>query len=146
MACFFYGCETWLHTLKVRRLRVFENRALRRIFGPKKDEVKEEWRKPHNKEFNDLYSSPKNYSYVQIKKNDVGGAIACKGTRRGAYRVLVGKPDGKRQLGRPRHRWENNIKMELQEVGWGGMDWIDLAQDRDKWRALANALMSFQVL
>jgi len=76
----------------------------------------------------------------------MGGAIACKGERRGAYRVLVGKPEGKRQLGKPRHRWEDNIKMDLQEVGWGGgVDWTDLAQDRDKWQALANAVMIFRV-
>ena len=67
------------------------------------------------------------------------------GERRGAYRVLVGEPEGKRPLGRPRHRWENNIKMVLQEVGCGGMDWISLAQDRDRWRALVNVVMNFQV-
>jgi hypothetical protein len=67
------------------------------------------------------------------------------GERRGAYRVLVWKPDGKRPLGRPRHRWEDNIKMDLQEGGWGGMDWIDLAQDRDRWRALVNAIVNLLV-
>jgi hypothetical protein len=65
------------------------------------------------------------------------------GERRCAYRVLVGRPEGKTPLGRPRHRWEDNIKMDLQEVGQGGMDWIDLAQDRDRWRALVNAVMNF---
>jgi hypothetical protein len=65
--------------------------------------------------------------------------------RRGVYRVLVGKPEGKRPLGRPRHRWEDNIKMDLQKVGCGGMDWTGLAQDRDKWRALVNAVMNLQV-
>jgi len=73
------------------------------------------------------------------------GHIARMGERRGVYRVLVGKPEGKRPLGRPRHRWEDNIKMDLQEVGWGSMDWIDLAQDRDRWRALVNAGMNLQV-
>jgi len=74
----FYRCETWLLTLKEHQLRLFENGALRRIFGPKKNKVRGEWRKPHNKECNDFYSSPKNYSYVQIKKNEMGGAVACK--------------------------------------------------------------------
>jgi hypothetical protein len=67
------------------------------------------------------------------------------GERRGVYRVLVEKPEGKRALGRPRHRWEDNIKMEFQEVGCGGMGWIELAQDRDRWRALVNAVMNFRV-
>jgi hypothetical protein len=67
------------------------------------------------------------------------------GERRGAYRALVGKPEGRRQLGRPRHRWEDNIKMYLREVGWGGMDWIDLDQDRDRWRALVNTVMNLRV-
>jgi len=75
----------------------------------------------------------------------VGGACSIYGERRGVYRVLVGKPEGKRPLGRPRRRWENNIKIDLQEVGCGGVDWIDLAQDRDRWRALVNAVMNLWV-
>jgi hypothetical protein len=67
------------------------------------------------------------------------------GEGRGAYRILVGRPEGRRPLGRPRRRWEDNIKMDLQEVGWGGMDWIDMAQDRDRWRALVNAVMNLRV-
>jgi hypothetical protein len=67
------------------------------------------------------------------------------GERRGAYRALVGKPEGRRPLGRPRRRWEDNIKMHLREVGWGGMDWINLAQDRDRWQALVNAVMNLRV-
>jgi hypothetical protein len=67
------------------------------------------------------------------------------GEGRGAYRILVGRPEGRRQLERPRRRWENNIKMDLQEVGWGGIDWIDMAQDRDKWRALVSAVMNLRV-
>jgi len=70
---------------------------------------------------------------------------ACMRERRGVYRVLVGKPEGKRPLGRPRHRWEDNINMDLQEVGCGGMGWINLAQDRDRWRALVNAVMNLRV-
>jgi hypothetical protein len=67
------------------------------------------------------------------------------GEGRGAYRILVGRPEGRRPLGRPRHRWEDSIKMDLQEVGWGGIDWIDMAQDRDRWQALVNAVMNLQV-
>jgi hypothetical protein len=67
------------------------------------------------------------------------------GERRDAYRALVGKPEGRRPLGRPRHRWEDNIKMDLREVGWGGIDWINLAQDRDRWRALVNAVLNLRV-
>jgi hypothetical protein len=67
------------------------------------------------------------------------------GDRKGAYRVLAERPDGKRPLGRPRHRWDDNIKMDFEEVGWGGMDWIDLAQDRDRWRALVNVVMNLWV-
>ena len=73
------------------------------------------------------------------------GHVAHMGERRGVYRLLVGKPEGKRPLERPRCRWEDNIKMDLQEVGWGGMDWIDLAEDRDRWWALVNAVMNLQV-
>jgi hypothetical protein len=72
----------------------------------------------------------------------MGGACSADGEERGVYRVLVGKPKGKRPLGRPRHRWEYNIRMDLQEMGCGGMDWIGLAQDRDRWRAIVNAVMN----
>ena len=73
------------------------------------------------------------------------GHVACKRERKGVYRVLMGEPEGNRPLGRPRHRWEDNIKMDLQEVGCGGMDWIDLAQDRDRWQALVNVVMNLRV-
>jgi hypothetical protein len=68
------------------------------------------------------------------------------GEGRGAYRILVGRPEGRKPLGRPRHRWEDNVKMDLQEVGWGGMDWIDMAQDRDRWQALVSAVINLRVL
>ena len=96
---------------------MFEKRVLRRIFGPKRDEVTGEWRKVHNEEINDLYSL-----IVRVIKSRIirwVGHVARMGERRGVYRVLVGRPEGKRPLGRPRHRWEDNIKMGLQEVGWG---------------------------
>jgi hypothetical protein len=123
-----------------RRLRVFENRVLRRMFGSKRDEVTGEWRKLHNEELHDLYFSP-NIVRVKIEKNEMGGPGSADGEERGVYRVLVGKPEGKR----PRRRWEDNIKMELEEEECGSMDWIELAQDRDSWRALVNAIINLQV-
>jgi len=140
-----YECETWSLTLREEhRLRVSENRALR-IFGPKRDEVTGEWRKLHNEELNVLYSSPNIVRVIKSRRMRLAGHVACMGEGRGMYRVLVGKPEGKRPLGRLRHRWEDNIKRDLQEVGCGGMDWIKLAQDRDRWWALVKAVMNLQV-
>jgi hypothetical protein len=82
---------------------------------------------------------------IKIEKNGMGGTCSANGEEKGTYRVLVGKPEGKRPLGRPRHRWEDNIRMDLQEVGCGGIDWIELAQDRDRWRAIVNAVMNLRV-
>jgi hypothetical protein len=96
-------------------------------------------------ELNDLYSSPNIIRVIKSRRMKWAGHIARMGEGRGAYRVLVGRPEGRRPLGRPRRRWEDNIKIDLQEVGWGGMDWIDMAQDRDIWRALVNAVMNFRV-
>jgi len=103
-----------------RRLSVFENRVLRRIFGPKRDEVTWEWRKLHNEELNDLYCSP-NIVWMIKSRMRWAGHVARMGKGRGVYRVLVGKPEGGRPLGRPRRRWVDNIKMTLQEVGCGGL-------------------------
>jgi len=128
-----------------RRLRVFENRILRRIFGPKWDEVTGEWRKLHNEELNDLYCSPIILRVIQSRRIRWAGHVARMGEGRSVYRGLVGKPEGKRPVGRPRVRWEDNIKMDLQEVGCGDMDWIELAQDRKRWRALVNAVMNLRV-
>jgi hypothetical protein len=116
-----------------------------RMFGPKRDEVTGEWRKLHHEELNDLYCLPNIIWVIRLRGMRCAGRVACMGERRGVYRDLVGKPEGKRTLGRPRHRWEDNIKMDLQEVGGGGVDWIDLAQDKDRWQALVNAVMNLQV-
>jgi len=131
--------------MEKRRLRVFENRVLRRVFGPKRDEVTGEWRKLHNEELNDLYCSPNIFPVIQSRRMRWVVHVARMGERRGVYRVLVGKPEGKRPLGRHRRRWEDNIKTDLQEVGCGGMDWIELAQDRDRWRTLVSAGMNLRV-
>ena len=116
-----YGCETWSLTLREeRRLRMFENRMLMRIFGPKRDDVTGEWRKLHNEELNDLYCSPNIVRVIKLRRMRWAGHVARMGEGRGVYSILAGKPEGKRPLGRPRHGWEDNIKMGLQEVGCGG--------------------------
>jgi len=125
-----------------RRLRVFENRVLRRIFWPKRDEVTGEWRKLHYGEPN-LFSSPSIVRVIKSRRMRWVGYIVCMGERRGIYRVLVGKPEVKRPFGKPRHRREDNIKMDLQEVGCVCVDWIELAQDRNKMQALVYAVMNF---
>ena len=102
------------------------------------DEVTEEWRKLHNEELNDLYFPPNIVQVIKLRRMKWVGHVACMGKRRGVCRVLVGKPEEKRSLGRPRHRWGNNIKMDHQAVGCGGMDWIDLAQELNMWWAIVN--------
>jgi len=113
--------------------------VLRRTFGPKRDEVTGEWRKLHNEELNDPYSSSNTIRVIKSRRMRWLGHVARMRERR--IRGFGGEIEGKRPFGRPRGRWENNIKIDLQEVGWGGgdTDWIDLAQDRDSRRALANA-------
>ena len=118
---------------------------LRRIFGPKRDEVTGEWRKLHNEELNDLYSSSNIFRVIKSRQMRWAGHVARMGDRRGVYRILVGELEGERQLVRPRRKWEDNIKMDLQEVGCGDVDWIELAKDRDRWRALVNAVMNIRV-
>ena len=128
-----------------RKLRVFENRVLGRIFGPRRDEVTGEWRGLRNEELNDLYSSPNIVRVITSRKIRWAGHVAHMGEEKGVYRVLVGKPEGRRPLGRPRRRWMDNIRMDLQEMGCGYMDWIGLAQDRDRWRTLVSAVMNLRV-
>ena len=132
MAFVLFGCETWSLTIREdRRLRVFESRVMRRIFGPKRDEITGECRKLQNEEL----PSPSIVQVIKSRRMRWAGHVAHMGESGGVYRVLVGKPVGKRPLGRPRCKWDDNIKMYLQEVGCGGMDGIDLTQDRDRWRA-----------
>jgi len=123
-----------------RKLRVFENMVLRRIFGHRRDDVTGEWRRLHNEELNDLYSSPNIVRVIKSRRIRWAGHVERTGEERGLYRVLMGKPEGRRPLGRPRHRWVDNIRMDLQEVGCRYMDWIGLAQDRDRWRTLSGSV------
>jgi len=124
-------CETWSLSLREeRKLGVFENMVLRILFGPRRDEVTGEWRRMHKEELNDLYSSPNIVRVIKSRRMRWAGHVARMGEERGLYRVLVGKPEGKRLMGRPRRRWVDNIRMDLQEVVCGYIDWIGLAQDR----------------
>jgi hypothetical protein len=126
------------------RLRVFENRVLRKIFGPKR-EVDKSWRKLNNYELNNLYSSLNIVRVIKSRRMRCAGHVTCIGEGKGVYRVLVGRPEGKRPLGRPGHRWEENIKMDLREIGIYGVNWIQLAQDRVQWCTFVSMVMNFQV-
>ena len=129
----------------VKEAEVFDDMMLRRIFGPRRDEVTGEWRRLHNEELNDLYSSSNSVWVIKLRRMRWTGHVARMGEERGVYRVLVGKPEGKRPLGIPRRRWVNNIRTDIQEVGCGYMDWIGLAQDRDRWWTLVSAVMNLRV-
>jgi hypothetical protein len=143
-----YGCETWSVTLREEhRLRVFENRVLRRIFGHKRDEVTGEWRKLYSGELHNLYSSPDITRQIKSRRMRWVGHVARMGEGRNVYKVLMGKPEGKRPLDKPRRRWEDGIKIDLRETGWRGVVvWINLAQERNRWRAVVNAVMNLGVL
>jgi hypothetical protein len=120
-------------------------RKLRRIFGPRRDEVTGDWRTLHNEELHNLYSSPNIIRMIKSRRMTWAGHVARMGETRNVYRILVEKGEGKRPLGRPRRRCVDNIKVDLREIGWDGMDWIKLAQDRDQWRALVNTVMNLRV-
>jgi hypothetical protein len=124
-------------------LRFSENRVLK-IFGPKREEDGS-WRKLHNDELHSLYSSPNIVRVIKSVRMWWAGHVARMGEGRSAYRVLVGRPEGKRPLGRPSRRWEDNIKMDLREIGIDGANWILLAQDRVQWRAFLNTVMNLRV-
>ena len=124
---------------------MFGNMVLRRIFGPRRDEVTGEWRRLHNEELNFLYSSPNIVRVIKSRRMRWVGHVARMGEERGLYRVLVGKPEGRRPLGRPRRRWVHNIRMDFREVGCGYMDWTGLVQDRDSWRTLVSVVMNLRV-
>jgi hypothetical protein len=126
------------------RLSVFENRVLRMIFGSKREEDRS-WRKLHNDELHSLYSSPNIVMAIKSRRMKWAGHVARIGEWRDVYRVLVGRPEGKKPLGRPRRRWEDNIKMDLREIGIDGANWTRLAQDRVQWRAFVNMVMNFRI-
>jgi hypothetical protein len=141
-----YGCEILsLTSREEHRLKVIENRVLRRIFGPKRDEVTGGWRKLHNEGLHGLYSSPSIIRVIKARRMRWVGHVARMGEVRSAYNILVRRPEGRRPLGRPRHRWEDNIKMYLRERGFGDVDWIYLAQDRERWWAPVNMVMNLWV-
>jgi hypothetical protein len=139
-----YGSETWSLTLREEhRLRVFENSVLRRIFGPKREEDGS-WRKLHNGELHSLYSSPNIVRVIKSRRLRWVGHVSRMGEGRGVYRVLVGRPEGKSPLGRPRRRWEDNIKMDLWEIGIDEANWIRLAQDRVQWRDFVSTVKNLR--
>jgi hypothetical protein len=124
---------------------VLENKVLRRIFGPTRDELTGEWRKLHNEELRNLYPSPSIIKIIKSRRMRWAGHVTRMAEKRNAYRLLMRKPEGKRPLGRSRRMWVDNIRMDLGKVGWGEVDWIGLAQDRNRWKALVNPVLNPRV-
>ena len=125
---------------------MFQNKVLRKILGVKRDEITGDWRKLHNAELYALYSSHNIIRNLKSRRLRWAGHVARMQKFRNAYRVLVGKPESKRLLGRPRRRWEDNTKMDLREVSCDPRDWIALAEDRNQWRAYVRAVMNLGFL
>jgi hypothetical protein len=141
-----YRCEAWSLTLKEEcRIRLFENRILRRIFGPKRDE-NGEWRRLNNEEFHSLYSSPNIARVIKSRRLRFTGHVARMEEGRSVFKSLTGTPAGKRPLGRPRRRWEENIRMDLKEMDINSRNWVDSVQDRNYWIILVNAALNLRVL
>ena len=141
-----YGCESWSTTLADKhKLRVFENKVLRKIYGPKRDEMTGEWRRLHNEELHGLYDSPDVVRIMKSRRLRWAGHVARMGEKRRLYSIVVGKPEGKRPLGRPRRRWEDNIRRDLREVGIRDENWLDVAQERILWRTFVTAAINLRV-
>ena len=139
LGVFFFRSEAWSRDMVAgTQTEVFE-----KIFGSERDEVIEQWRRMHNAELYYLCPSPSIIWVIRSRRMGWAGYVARIGSLRDEYRVLVGRPDRKIQLGRPRSRWKDNIKIDIEEVGWGGMDWFGLAQDRNSWRAIVNVVIKF---
>jgi hypothetical protein len=137
-----WECNLFCHTEREgHRPRVFENRVLWQIFGSERDEMTEEWRRLHKEEFHGMYCSPNIIRVIKSRRMKSAGHAARMGDRSVVYRGLVERSEVKRPLGIRRRRWEDNIKMGIQKVGWS-MDWIDLTQDRDRCRTLVNAVIN----
>jgi hypothetical protein len=133
--------------VRVVNFATSKNLVVKSIFGPKRDEVTGKWRKLHNEELHNLYSSPDNIRQIKSRRMRWAGHVARMGEKSKVYiQGLMGKPEGKRPLGRPRRRWEDGIRMDLREIGLGGVGWIRLAQYRDRWPAVVSAVMNLRVL
>jgi hypothetical protein len=121
---------------------MFENRVLRRIFGPKSEGVAGDWKRLHNEELHNLYASPNNIRVIKSRRMRGAGHVTCMRWMRNLHKTLVGTPEGTRPLGSPRRRWKCNIRTDVREVWWADVEWIRLDQERDQWRAVANTVMN----